>query len=76
MKIYTYYLYYNKCNYTTIILLDYFINTIDAMQNEKDFFHCYNEFENNKVFEIVFRKIALLEYEFLYEKEYYKILFS
>ena len=47
-------------NYTSICIrirviipyhiVEYFINTIDDMQNEKDFFSCCNEFEYNHNF--------------------------
>ena len=48
------------------------------MQSEKDYFCQYNVFVHNHDFEKVFQKIddALVEYEVLYEKDYYKFLFS
>ena len=63
--------------------MDYYINTIDDMQNEKNFFYHCNEFEYNQDFEQVLWKSddALLEYEvlgnivFLYEIDYYKFSF-
>ena len=35
-------------------IVDYYMNTIDDMQNEKDFFYHCNEIENDHDFEIVF----------------------
>ena len=64
--------------------MDYYKNTIDDMQNEKDFLNYYNVFEYFHDFEKVFLKIvdALLVYEVwdnnvcLYEIDYYKFLLS
>ena len=48
-------------------IVDFFINTICDMPDEKDFFYHYNEFENVQGSEIVFQKIfgALLVLVFL-----------
>ena len=48
------------------------------MESEKDYFYHYNMFVHNHDFEKVFEKIddALLEYEVLYEKDYYKLFFQ
>ena len=37
----------NSCRYTifNLNIVDYYINTIDDMQNEKDFFYHYKLFE-------------------------------
>ena len=50
-----YYLYKYKNNFIRkrVIIL-YYINTIDDMQNEKDFFYHYNEFVYIQGFEIFF----------------------
>ena len=58
------------------------MNTIDDMQNEKDFFYLCKKFEYNQDFEQIFGKSdnALLEYEVLssnvclYLKDCYKFL--
>ena len=39
--------YLNKCTYTITSLWNYCMNTIGNMQNEKDFYDYYNEFEYN-----------------------------
>ena len=54
------------------------MNAIDDMQNEMDFSYHYNEFEYNQDYVIFFWKIdeATMEYEVLFEKDYYKFLFS
>ena len=39
------YKYLNRCNYTITYFVDYYKNTIDDMQNEKNFFYHCNEFE-------------------------------
>ena len=51
------------------------MNTIDDMQNEKNFYDHYNEFEYNHDFVIFLWKIddTLLGYVVLYEKDYYKV---
>ena len=62
--------------------MDYYINTNYDMQNEKDFFHHYNEFEFVLYFvkflvEIFYDTLgydALYNNVCLYEKEYYKFL--
>ena len=36
--------------------MEFYINTVDDMRNEKDFFYHCNEFEHNLDFEIVFSK--------------------
>ena len=61
--------------------MDFYINTIEDMQKEKDFFYHCKKFEFNHDFEKIFRKIddALLEYEvldsdvYLCEKDYFFI---
>ena len=70
----------------SVIIPDYtvnfYMNTIVGMQNEKDFFYHCNEFEYNRDFEPVFGKIddALLVYlvlsnnACLYEIDYCKFL--
>ena len=39
-----------------INIVDYYLNTVYEMQNEKDFFYHYNVFEYIQDFEIVFQK--------------------
>ena len=63
------------------VIVDYYINTIYDMQNEKDCLEVYNEFECIQDFEIVFRKSddAILVFDVLdnnvcsYEIDYYKL---
>ena len=63
--------------------MGYYENTIDDMQNEKEYFNYYNVFVYIHDFVKVFWKIddSLLVYEvldnnvYLYEIDYYKFLF-
>ena len=62
--------------------VDYYMNTIDDMQNERDFFYHCNEFEYNHDFEQVFWKndgtflvfVLLDNNVYLHEIYYYKLL--
>ena len=62
--------------------MEYYVNTIDDMQKEKDFFYHCKKFQYNQDFEQVFLSSddASLEYEVsssnvcLYEADYYKFL--
>ena len=62
--------------------MDYYINPIYDMQNEKDFFYHCNVFLHNHDFGKVFRKsddvllvfVILDNNVYLYEKDYYKFL--
>ena len=54
--------------------MDYYINTIGDMQNEKDFFNHCKKFFNNHDFVKFLWKIddALLEYKYIYISMYIK----
>ena len=60
--------------------MDYYINTNDDMQNDKDFFYHYNVFEYIQDFQIVFWKsddalvvfVILDNNVYLYFEVYYK----
>ena len=56
--------------------MDYYVNTIVDMPNEKDFFYLCKKFEYIHEFEKFLWKIDddTLVYEVLYEKDYYKLL--
>ena len=63
--------------------MDYYINTIDEMQNEKNFLYHYNVFVHILDFEIYFLKsddalwvfVVLDNNVCLYQIDYYKFLF-
>ena len=42
--------------------MDYYINTIYDVQNKKNFFHHYNVFEHNHIFELSFLNKVTMQY--------------
>ena len=58
--------YLNKCTYTITSLWNYYMNTIDDMQDEMDFYGYYNEFEcnHNLVVVIAFVVVIIIRMNF------------
>ena len=52
--------YLNKCTYTITSLWNYYMNTIDDMQNEMDFYGYYNEFEYNHNLVVVIAFVVVI----------------
>ena len=52
--------YLNKCTYTITSLWNYYMNTIDDMQDEMDFYGYYNEFEYNHNLVVVIAFVVVI----------------